>query len=358
MSFIYIYGIPSEAIQNLISSYVSKLNLNNEEGKIKYLMKKSLKKSFSVSVIIYLVLVPISYIISVIIKINFFYLLLTNLIIFTAVSLPVVRGVLQGRKKFTQLGIGMIVEAISKLVLSIIFVLIGFNILGAMYGVLFGIMISFILTYEFNRKINAVEEKEEKFENIKLESVPYFISMIVIMLMFSIDIIIAKMFFSPEDTGKYAVLSMLGKMIFFGTMAIGKVMFPIASERHENKKSSKNVFIKSGAVIFVLCLLGVLIYGLFPELVIKILFGEKYIEMKPFLIYSAIGFSLLSLTNFIILYKLSTKKLKYPYYLFIFLLIEIGVLLFFHNSVKEYIIAFMLSNLIFFLFSIFTLLKK
>ena len=43
MSFIYIYSIPSEAIQNLISSYVSKLNVKGEEGKIKYLMKNIMR---------------------------------------------------------------------------------------------------------------------------------------------------------------------------------------------------------------------------------------------------------------------------------------------------------------------------
>ncbi len=358
MSFIYIYAIPSEAIQNLISSYVSKLNIKNEKGKIKFLIKKSLKKSLSISLIIYVLLIPISYVLSIFLKINFFYLLVTNLVIFSTISLPIIRGVLQGRKKFTKLGIGMIVEAVSKLILAIGFVWIGFSILGAMYGVIFGLLLSFILTYEFNRDILKEKGVGDKFENIKLESIPYFISMIVIVLMFSVDIIIAKLFFSPEETGKYAVLSMLGKMIYFGTSAIGKVMFPIASEKYENNESSRNVFFKSGGVIFIICLLSIIIYGLFPELIINILFGEKYIEVKEYLIYSAIGFSLLALTNFVILFKLSTKKLKYPIVLFIFLGIEILLFFIFNDSLKEFIMSFMISNLIFFIYSILSLLKR
>ena len=38
MSLIYIYNVPTEAIQNIISRYTSKFNLHNELGKIKFLV--------------------------------------------------------------------------------------------------------------------------------------------------------------------------------------------------------------------------------------------------------------------------------------------------------------------------------
>lgn len=57
MSLIYIYGVPSEAIQNLITKYTSKLNLNKKDGKIKYFMNKSLKKGLNISIFLFLVLI-------------------------------------------------------------------------------------------------------------------------------------------------------------------------------------------------------------------------------------------------------------------------------------------------------------
>ena len=44
MSLIYIYNVPVEAIQNIISRYTSTFNLKKEEGKTKFLVNKSLKK--------------------------------------------------------------------------------------------------------------------------------------------------------------------------------------------------------------------------------------------------------------------------------------------------------------------------
>ena len=66
--------------------------------------------------------------------------------------------------------------------------------------------------------------------------------MLAIVLMYSLDIILAKRFFSAEDAGKYAVISMLGKMIFFGTAAIGKAMFPFTSENYESGKERERAY--------------------------------------------------------------------------------------------------------------------
>jgi len=49
MSFVYIFYMPSEAIQTIITKYTNKLNINNEFGKIKDLMYRSLKMGFKYS---------------------------------------------------------------------------------------------------------------------------------------------------------------------------------------------------------------------------------------------------------------------------------------------------------------------
>ena len=42
MSIIYIYNVPTEAIQTIISKYTSKFNLKKEHGKIKFLMLQAI----------------------------------------------------------------------------------------------------------------------------------------------------------------------------------------------------------------------------------------------------------------------------------------------------------------------------
>jgi O-antigen/teichoic acid export membrane protein len=179
------------------------------------------------------------------------------------------------------------------------------------------------------------------------------------LLIFSVDIILAKVFFkaTPEVVGEYAVLSMLGKMIFFGTMAIGKAMFPITSEKHDNSEDTFSVFKKSFLIIIFLCIIAIGVFFFIPDIVLFFSYGSKYLVIANYLVYSAIAFSFLSLTNLIILYKLSKDQLntKRSYFLVIFLLIEIVLLALFHNSILEYILAFMVSNIVMFIGTLFFL---
>jgi len=357
MSIIYLYAIPSEAIQNIISKYTSRFNLRKEKGKIKYMMNKSLKKGFKYSLILFLTFIIISYLLSIYLKINIFLILLTNVTLFFSFLIPIIRGILQGRKKFSLLGTSMILESSLKLIFAISLVVFGLKVFGAMIGVLLGLSATFIFSMYFNREIAESKEEKTSFEGIYSSSIPYFIAMLIVFLIFSTDIILAKRFFSPELSGQYAVLSILGKVIFFGTIAIGKTMFPLTSEKTENKKDASDLFKKSFLMALTLCLVVSIIYYQFPILVVKVLYGSQYLLVAPLLIYSALALTFLSLTNLNLLYGLSTNRLRNSKYLFLFLILEITLLYLYHSNLREYILAFMFSNIIMFIGS-FLFIKK
>lgn len=357
MTIIYIYGAPTEAIQNLASRYTSKLKVKKEYGKLKFFMIKSLKKGFKISFFLFLAASIAAFPLSYILKINFWLLVTMNIVIFASFSLPVVRGVLQGRKKFSLLGGGMIIESVLKIIIAVALVSIGFGVFGAVYGVVFSLLISFVISLEFNKKILKFKEEKENFGRIKLESIPYFVSMLVILLIFGMDIILAKVFFDSDLAGRYAVLSMLGKMIFFGTMAIGKVMFPLTSERKDQNKNPVEVFKKAFVIVTILCGIATIFYGFFSKMIVSLLYGAEYLSISPYLAYSALAFSFLSLSNLILMYKLSTDQLKRAWILFFFLAIEFVALFIYHTNILEYILAFMVSNIIIFI-GILILLKK
>lgn len=353
MSLMYIYSIPVESIQNLISRYTTKLNLEKNYGRIKFLMIKSLRRGFISSLIIFLILIPFSILISKFLNINFWLIIVTNAFIFSAFSSPVTRGVLQGRKKFGFFGISLVIESLIKISLGVLLVFLGMKVLGAIIGALVGVFLGVIVTIYFNRDLFKQTEEKVKFKEIYSQSVPYFITTIVILLVFSLDIILAKRFFSEELAGKYAVLSMLGKMIYFATISIGKAMFPLTCEKCDNGEDSQKIFGKSILMISLICVGAVLAFATLPKFIILILYGSAYIDMAQYLVYSGIAFSFLALSNLILIYGLSVNKLKKSGFLFIFLLIEIVLLSLFHENVFEYILAFMFSNIVMFIGSLF-----
>lgn len=349
MSLIYIYGIPSEAIQNIVTKYSSKYNSKSEMGKIRYFIEKAFRKGTKFSLNIFLVMIFVSFFLSVYLGINFWVLILTNVIILFSFNMPIARGVLQGRKKFSKLGASMILESLLKLFFATSFVFFGFKVFGAIMGVVLGIVSSFIFSLYFNKEVLNSNKEKTKLDGIYIKSIPYFMSMFVVFLFFSLDIILAKRFFSPELSGQYAVLSMLGKMIFFGTTAVSKAMFPFTCEKSENQKDSKEFFRKSFFFLSILSLSAVGFYYFIPELIIKILYGEQYLLVAPLLVYSGLALTFLSLTNLNLNYGLSVNRLRKSYYLSIFIIIEVILLYTYHSNLNEYIIAFMVSSIIMFI---------
>jgi len=340
MSFVYIFSIPTEAIQAIISRYTSKFR--NNEGKIKNLFLKSLKKGLRVALLFYIIFIPIALFFSYFLEIDFLLMALIGLILFAAFSVPVIRGVLQGKKRFTNLGLSMDLESVGKIIFSVLFVYLLHSVYGAVFGLIGAVLITFFLSLIFIKDIMNQKEKKMGVNGIRSYSWPVFILLLSIILMYSLDVIIAKRFFSPEMAGKYAVASMLGKMIFFGTNGIGKAMFPISSEKKKHEK--RGVFKKSLIITCLLCLIAVLAFLLFPELIIKILFGSKYLEISNIIVYTGLAFSFLSVANLIVLHKLSHDKIKKPYFMLVFVLLEIILLSLFNQNILNFCISLTVAN--------------
>lgn len=355
ISITYIYNVPVEAIQNITSSYTSELNVKKEYGKMKTLLIKGLKKAFRFGAVIFILSVIVSIFLAKFLRINFWLIVLTNIIIFHAFLIPVTRGVLQGRKQFGFLGNSMIAESFFKLVFSLLFVGLGWQVWGAMGGILVGVFAGIFLSIYFNKDILKKKAEKISFKGVYPRSIPYFVVMIVIFAALSIDILLAKRFFTAELAGKYAVLSMIGKVVFFATSAIGKAMFSLTCEKCDDRKEADKLFVKSMAILLGICFVAIVVFLICPELIVKVLYGSQYIEIAPLLVYSGIALSFLSLSNLALIYGLSQNAVKYSGFLFLFLVIEVVLLYLFNSSVSEYILAFMFSNIIMFIGSLFFL---
>jgi len=347
MSVGYIFGISSEAVSNITSKYASKFNLKKEYGKIKNFFRKSLRKGLKISFIIFIVYLPFALLLSIFLDISFWLWMLVGLLIFSDLLFaPIVRGILQGTKQFVKLGTSMIIESSVKLFLGIILVYFGFKVYGAIGAVLLSVFVSIILSLFFLKNIMKGKEEKSETREIYSYSLPFFISLISITLMFSLDIIIARRIFSPEIAGKYAVASMLGKMIFFGTSPISKVLFPISSEKFEGEKNTRFLLYKAGSILFLLCFAAIIVFALVPKFIISLLFGAEYVAVSGILVFVGISFSLLAFTNLVIIYALSKNKSSFSFYLPIFDLIAVILLFIFSASVLQYSITFLLSNLL------------
>jgi len=360
MSFIYIFGIPSEAIQTVVTRYTSRFNTQKKTGKIKDFFYRSIKKGFSISLVIFLVFVIASFFISSLLDISVPLLVITGLFIIYSFTIPVARGVLQGKKKFFAMGGNLVVESVVKFVFSIILVLIGFKVYGAIGSVIIGSIAAFFIVFLSLKDVIKSKRIKENFKGIFSYNIPILIGMTSIILIYSLDVIIARFFFSPEISGKYSFVSLIAKSILFASFAIGKAMFPISSERFEKKTETSSLFKKSMLLTFMISILALIFFFFAPEFVIKVLslWDSRYIEASNVLFILGLGFSFAAFSYILILYNISINKMKKSAYgLLIFILLEFVLLSIFNSSLLEFSISLTIVNFLMLLYNLWILKK-
>ncbi len=340
-SFFYILSVFSESIQLIISKYTTN---GNDEGKLKNILKKSFKKSLLYSFLLFMVYLMAALFLTELLNITYLLLALCGIIIFSSFLLPVTRGVIQGKKRFKSLGFNMILESSIKLIFAFLFVYLGFRIYGVIIGVIIGFVVSFIFSFYSIKDILIVKEKIVKTRGIYDYAKPAFFITLVTIVFYSIDIVIARIVFSPEISGMYAIASILSKSIFWGTNPISKAMFPLSSERNINDKKSKNVFLNASLILFALIIVALVLFYFYPSFIVKIFSGKIILESANILFYLGLGTGMISIANLILIYKLSLGKTKGYYYLFIFAIVEVLLLFYFSNNLFEFSIAFVTAS--------------
>jgi O-antigen/teichoic acid export membrane protein len=349
MSIVFIFSIPNETVHAVISRYTTKFFVEKNKGQIKNLMSRALRKFFLISLACFIIFSAISFFLEPILKINSCLLIFTGLFIFGSFLLPVTRGILQGTKKLNSLGFTYVSESSIKLALAIILIMLGFGVYGAIGGVIAGSILAFAFSFLSLKEILTAKSKKANTRGIYKYTFPALVSMASIMIFFSLDIILAKAFFSEEVAGQYSAVSNLGKAIFLGTWGIGRAMFPIVSEKHDRKSESRSLLEQSLLSVFFISLIVLVLYFIFSEQIVGILYGEDYLAGAGLLIYPAIAMAILSLTNVFVLYNLCVNKPRRNYLTIVFAAIQIIVLSLFHSSVLQFSIMLIISNILLFL---------
>ncbi len=341
-SIIYIFAIFSESIQTVIVKYI----VGAGKGEIRNILTRSLRKTRIWSTRVFVVYLIISILLTSLLGIPYWLLALNGLIVYFMFLLPVTRGVLQGRKQFVALGTNLVIESTLKLIISMVLVLIGWEVYGAIGGFLMGALFAFVASFIPLRDIYKTPEKFSKTENIYEYARPTGFITAIVVLFYSADVLIAKLVFAPEIAGAYAIASILGKAIFWISVPIGKAMFPLTAENNQEKNKDK-IFMNAIAIVLLLALIVISGFYLFSNQIIYIFSGKNIPDASSILIYLGISFSIIALTNLILLYKLSLGYLKRYWIFAICNFIEIIVLFMASKNLQTFSIAFLIMSTVF-----------
>jgi O-antigen/teichoic acid export membrane protein len=339
LSILYIFTVPLLVGQTVLVKLISGFKAHGEVGQAKSLIISVTKKAL----IVCLIGLPVAWFaapsITAFLHLQSITLFMMVYVLFIVSLLTVVTtSTLQGYQKFFWFSVLTSGVIILKVVISIPFVQFGITgVLAASIIAAFVIYIIYFVPLRFLLPIQALPTNLTHRDTFGF-AVPTLLTLLGITSIYSTDIILVRHFFSPKEAGLYAALAILGKIIFYASSSVAMVLFPVLSERSAKGSETKKL-IKSAIIAVTLISAAITTaYFLFPNVIVRMLFGNSYAGAGALLGLFGVFIALFSVAYIIINACLGIGKTGiwiFPTICAIFQIIAISI---FHTTINMVIL--------------------
>lgn len=365
LSLLVIITIPCSSFGIMVVKFTSKFHAQQLYINLKALLNSLFYHTLILSIGAFLLISLLSPILASFLQLDSIMpVVFLAVIVFLSMISSAISGGLLGLEKFGWLAGSSVVSGFFKILLAFIFVvLLGRQLYGALSVFIISSLLGLLITLWPLKEFFFRVEKNSQL-NLK-EIYGYFLPSFVVFLCFSlltnIDILLVKHFFSPTLAGTYSVAQIIGKIIFFLPGTVSVVMFPRLSFLHTQNKDTLHTLKRSLKYSAILCILGLIIYNLFPHYTLQILTkktGSEYIALGRLF---SISMAFFSLSGILLLYQLSINNFKFIKFLILLTIIQIlaiSVFSFFYKSLYMVLIVLCINSFILFLSNLKLTFKK
>jgi O-antigen/teichoic acid export membrane protein len=217
-------------------------------------------------------------------------IILMGLVIFLSVSFPVNLAFLGGLQRFIPMAITSGSLGPLKFSLCVLFVVLGLGVNGVFIGHILCYLGLFLISYwPIRRTLRYVGTPPEKPRRLFIRAYPELLANLAFAFMTQFDLVLVKHLFPAETVGTYAVAAVFGRAVMYLPGGLILALFPMVAENHALNKSQTTMLWKALAYTLLLSGCGTLLYWLFPEPILSLLFSGKYLEAAPLLTYYGVA---------------------------------------------------------------------
>jgi len=347
-SLIAIIGVPSIVLNTSIVKIVSELKAKGSYPIISSLFLWLIKTLTFVG--IFVVLLSLLFNKQILHFLNFnnslaFMIFMLFFVVSLVLSIPV--SFLQGLQKFMDFSLSNIVVALNKFLLGIGITLLTYEITGTFVGMFIGVVLSFVivsLLLKRNLELTVGQDISIWLRKLLKFAIPSSLTLISLTVLFNIDVVLVKHFFSEEVSGIYSSMAIIGRILFFGASTIGLVLFPLSSENHARGEGTNKVFLNSLALTVFILLCGLFAFTVFPKLLVSVLFGDSYIKAVSYLPKFALFMFFYTLSYLFSQYFLSIYRTKIGILLAIGAVLQTSLIWFRHSSLEIVVDNLIITN--------------
>lgn len=290
-----------------IQRYVPYYRVKKDMVRVKGVIISSLNISFPISILVFLILFLFSEQISVFVfnepllspVIRIFSFILPFFVIYS-----VFNSALLGFKKVKYNVLSWFIgRPLSTLLALFIFMLLGFGLVGAAISYLLGFGISAILAFLFmERKVFPVVRSKIKAVPMKRKLLAFSIPLIIFGMLWDIttriDTVMIGILKTSFDVGVYQTAIPTSQFLFVIPRALSVLFLPLISELFSKNKTKDigTIYKTVYKWIFYINLPLCLVFIMYPNAVINILFGSEYIGAGNSLRILSIGYFIFSIS--------------------------------------------------------------
>lgn len=353
-TFSYLINIFLGALTTTINRHVAYLSTNQKDfqGKsalfVKSLRHTGLFVSFLATTIWIVLIWQLSYFFKVADPMNLF--LFSPFILF-GVTYAIERGFLQGTLQFKYASILILAESISKLLIAVVLMVLDLNH-WIFVSIPLSIVVTFVIIIFLRGKTKNPIENVSTFKDMSFPKSYYFASLLTgfsTYAFLTFDVLLAKHFLDPVVAGQYALLSLVGKMVYFFGSLFNSFIVTFVGRSEGERKNSTGLFYKFFAGTAFLTLNSFILLGPLGFISVPFLLGDKANSIVPYLTNYTLAIALFTLTNTVIAYHLAKKHYIFPAFSILICIGMIVGIYYNHNNISSIATVVLMASFVSFL---------
>lgn len=215
--------------------------------------------------------------------------------------------------------------------------------LGLTLSVLITLAIYIILINQFWPKTKSSSPSSTNYSSFWTFSKLSLPVNLFLSLLFIADTLFARHFFTPDRSAYFYTISLISKIIFFSTSTVLVFSFPMFIKNRLYPTLLRNDFVMSLFFTLILGTLIFILFSLFPNLVVNILYGYKFHPGASYLPLYSFYFLLYSIFYFLSQFLLS-QNIETSYYIpALAFFIQLILIILFHYNEQTLIISSTIS---------------
>lgn len=256
-------------------------------------------------------------------------------ILFVSLVYAADRGFLSSKLSFGLLALLVIFEPILKFITSAL--LVEFDMGNFAYAAIpLSVFSAFILASFFARLGKRNPDQNDHKNNQEFPKrflFVAFLSGISTVILLNLDVVLAKHYLSAQDAGLYALVSLIGKMIFFLGSIATPFVIPLVSRNEGGSKESSKVLNLTLIGVCLLIFPAVAALGLYGNVIAPILFGQKIVPALPYVLPISLGMLCFALARVFTDYYLAKKHYTFALVLLVLGLMQALLIVAFHKNI-------------------------